>query len=127
MQDVQYDAVLLREDVVKVLITGELDMYTAPAFRDYLLEQIADEARRHLFLDMRGVPYYDSTALGATVRVRKELLRREGQVVVRGNEHVMNVLRITGLSKLMTLVDSDEAALAELGPLEAAVPDGEVA
>ncbi|MEV6309950.1 STAS domain-containing protein [Streptomyces sp. NPDC051840] len=111
MVDVRYDAVLVREDVVRVVVEGELDVYTAPAYREYLLAQLPEGVHLHLLLDLRGVGYWDSTALGATVAALNVLRGRGGVMAVRGNGHVADVLRITGLSRVIRMVESDEEAL----------------
>ncbi|MGW3272263.1 anti-sigma factor antagonist [Streptomyces kronopolitis] len=106
--------------MVKVVVVGELDVYTAPAWRRFLLEQLDKEALRHMILDMTDVTYYDSTALGATVLTLEKLRRRQGvncQLVVVANSHISRVLTVTGLTKVFPLVDSEEAALREIESL----------
>lgn len=109
-----------RRDVVKVVVVGELDVYTAPAWRKFLLEQLDKEELRHVILDMTDVTYYDSTALGVTVLTLTKLRRRQGgdcQLVMVANSHVSRILTITGLAKVFPVVDSEEAALGEIEKL----------
>jgi anti-sigma B factor antagonist len=56
-------------------VKGEIDVFTAPLFKQAVVNLVS-EGNRHLFLDMSGVEFMDSsgfgTLLGATKRLRPE-------------------------------------------------------
>jgi anti-sigma B factor antagonist len=56
-------------------VNGEIDVFTAPLFKQAVVNMVAG-GNRHLFLDMSGVEFMDSsgfgTLLGATKRLRPE-------------------------------------------------------
>jgi anti-sigma B factor antagonist len=56
-------------DAVVVRLVGELDLYNAPTVRSALLDAAADGAAR-LVVDLEGVRFMDSTALGVLVEAR---------------------------------------------------------
>ena len=85
-------------------VTGELDLHTAPA----LDEQITAATRSgvHLALDLHGVEFLDSSALGVMVVALKRLRERGGDLAVVGaSGSPAKVLSITGLDRLLTVVD----------------------
>jgi anti-sigma B factor antagonist len=65
-----------QSDVCPILaVRGEIDVYTAAAFKQAVVALVTEGAR-HLIIDMNGVTYMDSsgfgTLLGATKRLRPE-------------------------------------------------------
>jgi anti-sigma B factor antagonist len=76
------DGAGLREDPVSavdrdgsavvVRLAGELDLYNAPALRSALLEAASDGAAL-LVVDLEGVRFIDSTALGVLVEARARI------------------------------------------------------
>jgi anti-sigma B factor antagonist len=99
--------------VVKVV--GEVDVYTFPEFRDYLLELLeGDSSPQDVGLDLSAVTWFDSTALGVIVgflaRCRKASPPR-GVYAVTPADQAMKTLRITGLTKVFPVVGSVEEFL----------------
>jgi anti-sigma B factor antagonist len=76
------DGAGLREDPVRAIdregeavvvrLQGELDLYNAPALRSALLDATSDATGR-LVVDLDGVRFIDSTALGVLVEARQRL------------------------------------------------------
>jgi anti-sigma B factor antagonist len=56
-------------------VKGEIDVFTAPLFKQAVVNLVSD-GHHHLFIDMSGVEFMDSsgfgTLLGATKRLRPE-------------------------------------------------------
>jgi anti-sigma B factor antagonist len=90
-------------DRVVVTAAGEFDFYSAPRLRDALLGQIAG-APRLLVVDLRGVTFMDSSALGVLVGAMKQLRRHDGSMqLVCADERILKIFRITGLAKVFTI------------------------
>jgi anti-sigma B factor antagonist len=100
-------------DVLVVLVTGEQDIYTAPALRDRLEEAL--EAQRGVIVDLSGSTFLDSSILGALLEARRQAQERGlGYVVCLGEDPepgVQRILEITGLVPVFPVVRSREEAL----------------
>jgi anti-sigma B factor antagonist len=96
-----------------VEVGGEIDVYSAPTLRDQLNGLVA-AGHHHLIVDMQGVEFLDSTGLGVLVGGLKRVRTQEGTLhLVCSQERVLKVFRITGLTKVFSIHDTVEEALAE--------------
>lgn len=85
-----------------VVLAGELDLADAPAVSAQL--QAAADARGRVVVDMRGVTFIDSTAIGALVGVQRSLGERGGMIVLRNPSHaVVRLLELTALDRLFEI------------------------
>ncbi len=67
-------------------------------------------------VDLTSLSYMGSAMVALIVRLWKSTKERKGSmVIVNRHEQVMEVLKLAGLTKLWTIVDSREKGLAELG------------
>ena len=99
-------------DVTVVAISGEIDVYTAPKLRDTLTELVGSGAYR-LIIDMDQVEFLDSTGLGVLVGGLKKVRAHDGSMdIVCSQERLLKIFTITGLSKVFSIHDSQESALA---------------
>jgi anti-sigma B factor antagonist len=94
-----------------VTVTGEIDLYTAPALRDGLTQAIESGAL-HLAVDLRPVPFMDSMGLGVLIGARRRLSERDGRIALVCEEGpVRRVLDVSGLATVFDVVGSlDELA-----------------
>jgi len=99
-------------------VTGELDLYTAPTLRERLWA-LAEDGSGTVIVDLSGVSFIDSTALGVLAATAK-LLRRHGEelVVATDDPRLVRLLEVTGLRGLLSV----ERTLAEA--VERIVGDG---
>ena len=97
-----------------VTVTGEIDLYTAPALRDGLAQSIESGAL-HLAVDLRPVPFMDSMGLGVLIGARRRLSERDGQIALVCEEGpVRRVLDVSGLATVFEVVRSlDELPVAD--------------
>jgi anti-sigma B factor antagonist len=95
-------------------VAGEIDVYTAPKLRAQLVE-IVDAGQYHIIVDMNGVEFLDSTGLGVLVGGLKRVRQHDGSLrLVRVQERILKIFRITGLTKVFPIHDTlDEALAAE--------------
>jgi anti-sigma B factor antagonist len=102
----------LREGLGLVELTGEVDIYTAPRFKEDLVAVIDDEAV-DVIVDLAGVTFIDSTALGVLISGVKRLHEVDGRLlIVATTRPVVRILAITGLDKVLNVYPSREDALA---------------
>ena len=64
-----------------VEVKGELDLYTAPSFRESVLEA-GDAEDPKVIVDFRGLGFIDSSGLGAIVACLKHIRERGGDLVL---------------------------------------------
>jgi anti-sigma B factor antagonist len=97
-----------------VRVAGEIDAYTAPQFREQLGEA-EQRGPRGVVVDLRKVRYLDSTGLGVMIGGAKRARERGARLVlICTNEHVLRILRISGLSELLPVVAEESEALEAL-------------
>jgi anti-sigma B factor antagonist len=95
-----------------VRIAGEIDVYTAPKLREALID-LVNEGNYHLIIDVEAVEFLDSTGLGVLVGGLKRVRAHNGSLsVVCTQERLLKIFRITGLTKVFSIQDSVDAALA---------------
>lgn len=98
-----------RADSVHVELSGELDLASAPKLEDEL-KHVEDGGPSVIVLDLRALSFMDSSGLRALLAAdarAKEAGRR--LVLVRGDERVQRVLRITRLDERLEIVDDIDA------------------
>ena len=86
-------------DAVELRLTGELSLATVPGLTERLAEaELA--APSTLLIDLRGVTFMDSSALGVLVRARNRGRRHGCRLVLAvAPGPVARVLAITGLDR----------------------------
>src|SRR3954451_19894030 len=93
-----------------VAVTGEIDLFTAPEFKQRVSAPI-DAGRTHVVVDLTGTTFIDSSSLGVLIGAHRRLRRLEGSlVIVCSNDAIVKTFRITGLDSVFTIVPTlDEA------------------
>jgi anti-sigma B factor antagonist len=90
-----------RIGVVEVVVTGDCDLYSAPAFAAAMLARIREGATA-LRLDFSGVDYLDSTGVGAIIRMLQEAKKRGCALSFRGiGGSPRKVLRMSNILGLL--------------------------
>jgi anti-sigma B factor antagonist len=96
---------------VVVSLAGELDLYNANTVREALLACCA-EAPERLIVDLSGVKFIDSTALGVLIEARTRLANRKGFLLAAPGLETRRALEISGLDRHFAVHESLEQALA---------------
>jgi anti-sigma B factor antagonist len=94
-----------------VRATGQLDVATAPEFRQTLVQaQYGGET--HVVVDLNGVEFIDSMGLGVLVGGLKRARTHQCQFVV-ACEHprILRVLELTGLGHVLRVVPDTESVV----------------
>ncbi|MFF0203659.1 anti-sigma factor antagonist [Streptomyces sp. NPDC005017] len=107
---------VLREDTVLLTVAGDLDSATATELNHHLANQL-HHGRRHFLLDIRDVPFMDSSGMNIILRVYQEVREDSGGVyVISPAPAVRRILDLTGVSLTVPLLaDVDEALSAAAG------------
>ncbi len=97
-------------DVCSVTVVGEIDLYTSPMLKERLLAAM-DDGCKLLVVSLDGVGFIDSSGLGVLVGGLRRMKERGGDLrIACTREHVLKILRITGLDKVFPIVaEQDEA------------------
>src|SRR5262249_22631438 len=99
-----------------ISLTGEVDLYTAPEFKQQLLEVIGNGARE-VIVDFSGTTFIDSTTLGVLVGGVKRLRTNDGQLsLVCSDRNITKIFEITGLDRVFTIYAPRQEAVRKLGP-----------
>jgi anti-sigma B factor antagonist len=100
-------------------LTGEVDLYTAPEFKQQLLDAIGQGAR-HVVVDLSDTTFIDSTTLGVLVGGIKRLRPEGGQLsIVCSDRNITKIFEITGLNRVFPIHESRADALESAGVSEA--------
>jgi anti-sigma B factor antagonist len=99
-----------------ISLAGEVDLYTAPEFKQQLLDVIGQGAK-DVVVDFTNTTFIDSTTLGVLVGGVKRLRPNEGQLsLICSDRNITKIFEITGLDRVFTIHASREAALSNRQP-----------
>jgi anti-sigma B factor antagonist len=102
-----------------IALSGEVDLYTAPEFKETLLDVIGQGAK-HVVVDLTDTTFIDSTTLGVLVGGIKRLRPEGGQlVIVCSDRNITKIFEITGLNRVFPIHATRAEALADAGVTEA--------
>jgi anti-sigma B factor antagonist len=97
-----------------ISLAGEVDLYTAPEFKQQLLEAISQGAR-NVVVDFSDTTFIDSTTLGVLVGGVKRLRTNDGQLsLVCSDRNITKIFEITGLDRVFTIYPTRNEALEQL-------------
>ena len=94
---------------------GEVDLYTAPEFKQQLLEVIGQGAKE-VVVDFSVTTFIDSTTLGVLVGGVKRLRPNGGRLsLVCSDRNITKIFEITGLNKVFPIYESRAEAVESVG------------
>ena len=103
----------LSDDAYVISLSGEVDLYTAPEFKQQLLDVIGKGAKS-VIVDFSNTTFIDSTTLGVLVGGVKRLRTNEGQLsLVCSDRNITKIFEITGLDRVFTIYPTRDEALAK--------------
>ncbi len=98
-----------------ISLAGEVDLYTAPEFKQQLLDVISRGGRR-VIVDFSNTTFIDSTTLGVLVGGVKRLRANDGELsLVCSDRNITKIFEITGLDRVFTIHATREEAVGALG------------
>jgi len=93
-------------------LEGEVDVYTAPALRQEIMDQV-DGGVKHLLVNLSKVEYLDSTGLGILIGGVKRIKEQGGAMRLVGpSPRISRIFEITGLNKIFDVYGTEADALA---------------
>ncbi|WP_420618049.1 STAS domain-containing protein [Candidatus Poriferisocius sp.] len=94
-------------------VTGEIDMATAPRFRQRLLAVIGTGAQ-NVVIDLSGVDFIDSTGLGVLMGGAKRVRSAGGDIrLVMAGSRLADLIELTRLDRVLDVFDSVSAAIED--------------
>ena len=110
-------------DVAVITMGGELDYADSPELRDSISSRLGSGFHR-LLLDLSGVTFIDSTAIGLIIGAAARLRASGGGSVAilcppGEDSNVRMVMEIAGLDATVTLCETRDEALAALSAPQA--------
>ena len=101
---------------------GEVDLYTAPEFKERLV-QVIEDGKKRLVVDLSKATFIDSTTLGVLVGGVKRLRPTGGSLsLVCTDQNISKIFEITGLDRVFTIYPTRDEAVAQLGTTGNAPP-----
>src|SRR5262250_53968 len=85
----------LSDDTYVISLAGEIDLYTAPEFKQQLLEVIGEGAS-HVVVDLTATTFIDSTTIGCT------------------DPNITKIFEITGLDRVFDITQTRDDAVSKL-------------
>ena len=96
-----------------ISLAGEVDLYTAPEFKQQLLNVIG-EGGKDVVVDFSDTTFIDSTTLGVLVGGVKRLRAQDGRLsLVCSDRNITKIFEITGLDRVFTIYPTRDEALAK--------------
>jgi len=99
------------DETAVVILAGEIDIYSAPRFKEVLLGAI-DNGARHIVVDLCKVTFIDSTALGVLVSGAKRVRPSAGTLdIICTDSNIVRIFEITGLNRIFGIYSTRSEAL----------------
>jgi stage II sporulation protein AA (anti-sigma F factor antagonist) len=109
------NVVSIEKELVRIQAEGEISSHDFTADGRNPIEAVLGSrwATHQVLLDMRAVPFLDSSAVGWLMTTRRELERGGGLIVLHSIQpRVRQILDLLRVGKALPLVDGEPAALA---------------
>lgn len=106
----------MKEDVLIVRLTGELDHHEAEILRNKWKDMMYENSVKHVILNLESVTFMDSSGLGVILGRYKEVLQLGGEMVVCSvTAPIERLFNMSGLFKIIRLAENEQYALSTLG------------
>ena len=93
-------------------VSGEVDVATVPRLREQLHGLVAQGSNK-IVVDLDSVDFLNSTGLGVLVGALKRVRSNDGELsLVCTQPRIRKVFEVTGLTKVFSLYDSVDEAVA---------------
>ncbi|UOQ42648.1 anti-sigma F factor antagonist [Halobacillus salinarum] len=105
-----------RENVLLVRLAGELDHHEASRLREAWQEQLQSNNVGHVIVNLEKLNFMDSSGLGVLLGRYKEIQTTGGEMVICSiSPEVKRLFDLSGMFKIVKLVDNEDFALQLLG------------
>ncbi|WP_181350001.1 anti-sigma F factor antagonist [Thalassobacillus sp. CUG 92003] len=104
------------ENVLLVRLDGELDHHEANHLRSEWQQILQQQPIEHVILNLEKLYFMDSSGLGVILGRYKEMQKSSGEMVICSiSPEVKRLFDLSGMFKIMKLVDNESFALKMLG------------
>jgi anti-sigma B factor antagonist len=94
-----------------VRLSGELDIHSAPHFKEEVLSLI-EQGYTNVILDLDELNFMDSRGLGTFIGISRNVKDRGGSLkIICSNQTILKIFHRTGLYEIFSLYETKEAAL----------------
>jgi anti-sigma B factor antagonist len=105
-------------DTHVIELGGEIDLYTAPEFKERMV-QVIEDGKKQVIVDLSKATFIDSTTLGVLVGGVKRLRPAGGTLaLVCSDQNIVKIFEITGLDRVFTIHGTRDEAVAALNSSE---------
>ena len=95
-----------------ILISGEIDHHTSIELRRQTESALAQMGGRNIIFGFEQVTFMDSSGIGMMIGRYKQLQALGGRIAIAcANERISEIIRLSGLTKLLPLFETIEEAL----------------
>ncbi|WP_394232844.1 anti-sigma F factor antagonist [Niallia oryzisoli] len=106
----------VKQDVLCIRLSGELDHHSADELRKQAINAIEDHDIHHIILNLEHLSFMDSSGLGVILGRYKQIKQLHGEMVVCAiSPSVQRLFDMSGLFKIIRLEPTEENALQRLG------------
>lgn len=104
-----------KDDVVVIIPQGELDVTNSNSFKNDIAKEFIDKGKVNIVLDMSGVSYMDSSALGTIISLYKSCRMSGGSFALAGLvDSVRRLFAITALDKVVPIFNTVDDAIKKM-------------
>lgn len=105
-----------KKNVLIIRLAGELDHHTAEQLKEQVEEKINKDGIKHILLNLEELTFMDSSGLGVILGRYKRLKQVDGTMIICAiSPSIYRLFELSGLFKILQIVDSEEQALKTLG------------
>ncbi|MCD8349743.1 MAG: STAS domain-containing protein [Planctomycetaceae bacterium] len=109
MAEIKYD-LERKQNALVLTLAGSLDASNAPPLSSAMEKELQDTALKDVVWDVRDLRLMASSGLRVIMTAIKICMPRGGKFyLARPNQEIARILRLAGMDKFVTLVDSPEA------------------
>ncbi|MCS6985586.1 MAG: STAS domain-containing protein [Leptospiraceae bacterium] len=89
-------------------IYGDVDLYNVGELKKAIFDLIEKEEVKSLVIDLKAVPYMDSSGIGALVAGQKKMKLRGGKfALMHLQDDVFTMLKLATLDRFFTIYESE--------------------
>lgn len=104
----------LKNNILVIQLTGEVDLYHAPKIKDVVLEKIK-EGHDNIIIDLEKVTYIDSTGIGSLIFSRTTINKNGGNLIlINIKDSVKKIFELTKLNSFFKICEDVDHALSSI-------------
>jgi anti-sigma B factor antagonist len=103
------------KDFIVLSVDGNIILEETATLKDKVEEFIENDDLAGIVLNCKNVKFIDSSGLGLIVSIYKTLTKRDKKFALTNlNQRTMEIFILTKLDKILTITETDEAAIEAL-------------